>query len=160
MKRTAVILSALLLCACGGSSSPTAPSQATLPSSNSGSGVPFTLVLQTQGNVTFRATLNGQTYTANGQFQQRLPTGIYRLSGTFTPSGQLAAEVMTVAFIIPLTSAASGGVLSGSVRSISGPAFIVSQCNASYAVFDGVRTPQNFEVQFEVTANANSACQF
>jgi hypothetical protein len=116
-------------------------------------------VLQTNGlGVAFRVTLNSQTYTANGLFDQQLAPGTYTLSGSFTPTGQGGGEGLIIAFQRGFNG--SGGVRSGSVRSLSGPALTSGQCSVGYAVLDAIRTTQNIQVQFEVTADQNSACQF
>ncbi len=157
MRLMIATVAAALLIGCGGGS-PTAPSAAA-PAPASSTGVPFTLVLQTNGlGVAFRVTLNSQTYTANGLFQQQLSPGTYTLSGSFTPTGQGGGEGLILVFQRGFTG--SGGVRSGSVRSLGGPALTAGQCSVGYAVLDATRTPQNFQVQFEVTTDQNSSCQF
>lgn len=103
----------------------------------------------TQGD-TYTATFNGQTYTAYGPFLVKLSPGTYKLSGSFVGGG------IAVGFGGGVTTG-SGGVRSGSVRSLSGPNADTDQC-AAYYFGTGSKARQDFEVQFEVASSVGSAC--
>jgi len=159
MKRLAVAIvvgAMTVACGAGSSNNPVGPSSAAPASS----GVPFSMVLQTSGlGVSFTVTLNGQTYTANGIFSLQLRPGVYTLSGSFTPTGVNLGEGLLIGFQRSLTTPGSGGVLSGSVRSLSGPVLTSGLCSLGFVLLDASKTPQSFRMQFEVTTNGNSSCQ-
>lgn len=153
---------AMVLAGCGtGPGSPTGPSVPP-PSSGGASGVPFTLTLQTHGpGVAFRVSFNGQTYTANGQFPLQLAPGTYTLNGDFSPTGLNVPEGFFVGFMRTLSaSQPAAGVRSGSVRSVLGPAISTTLCSVGYAIVQPSTTVQTFGLQFEVTNDVNTACQF
>ncbi len=130
----------LMLAACGGSGSTTPTTSSSTPS--------FVVVFTAAGG-TYTATLNNQTYTANGGFTVSLPAGTYQITGSFRGS----------VFGVGFGTIAGGGVLSGSVRSVSGPAPTSTACGLIYDNFDTPTVQRSFQVQFQVTTSANSACQ-
>ncbi len=143
--RTVWLVLSLVLAGCAGcggdsSSVPTAPSSATMD--------PFVAFLSQNPGV-YTATLERQTFTASGAFQVPLALGTYTINGSFTG----------VLFGVGFGSGLKGGVLSGSVRSLSGPSATVSPCNILYDNFATPSVNRTFSIQFQVTANAGSACQ-
>jgi hypothetical protein len=156
MRKSALVLSLFFLVGCGGTGgNPASPTQ-----SPSTMGVPFSMVLQTNGiGVSFRVTLNGQTYTTNGIFSQQLPPGVYTLSGSFTPTDINVGEGLIVVFQRSLAALVSGGVASGSLRSLSGPAVTTGLCSVGYLLTSASTTPHTFQRQFEVTTNSINSCQ-
>jgi hypothetical protein len=140
--RAAFLLAAVgSLTACGGGGgSPVSPSPTTT--------VSFLEAFAVTGLGTYSATLNGQTYTAQGGFSIGLPPGTYELSGSYT------GGTMIVGFAsAPLSQ---GGVQSGSVQSLAGSILAVTSCGATYS--EGTGT-QAFRLRFTVGTNPNSACQ-
>lgn len=146
------ILLTIALCisavACGGSSSsPTAP---TSPSNAITVYVYFQRIYSDPGE-SFTATLNGQTFTAYSVFTVQLPPGTHQISGSFVGGGLgvgLGGGVLTPA----------GGVLSGSVRSLSGPGVSTQPCSILYFPDNISTARRTFQVQFEVTRSVGSAC--
>jgi hypothetical protein len=142
----AVIL--LCLCAgCGGNGG-----SITTPTAPSGGGTPVTVVFGGGvTNITYSAQLNGQTYTAIGQYTVNLPAGVHVVSGTYRG---LSFGVNFLRF------APGGGVESGSVRNLAGADATVRPCGVVYTNIDAPNVERAFRMQFTVTTNANSACQF
>jgi hypothetical protein len=134
------VVAVLMLAACGGSDSTTVTSPTSTPS--------FLVVFSATGG-TYTATLNNQTYTASGGFTVSLPAGTYQIAGSFRGSF----------FGVGFGTIAGGGALSGSVRSISGPAPMATSCGLIYDNFDTPTVQRSFQIQFQVTTSANSACQ-
>jgi len=101
----------------------------------------------------YSATLNGQTYSADGGFQISLDSGTtYTVSGTFK----------TPIFVVIFSNVGGGGALSGSVRSLSGPVSSSSATGPCSVGYDNIATPsvsRTFSIQFQATASTNSACQ-
>lgn len=144
--RGLVLTATILSLSCGGEKTPIAPSQP------GGSGISTSVVFDNPAGGTYTAQLNGQTYTARGSFTVSLPQGTAIIDGTFN------GPAFAVAFL--RLQPTGGGVLSGSVQSLAGPRPSVGQCRVIYDNFDTPNTSRNFRVQFTVTANVASACQF
>ena len=138
---TMALLGCLAVLGCGGDGSPTSPS---------GSGVPVFLVFVSAGS--FNATLNGQTYSAQGGFNLSLAPGVYEISGTFAPGQTFSVALRAV------SAPTQGGVQSGSVQSLTGPLLATFPCQVSYSSL-GLAAPSSFRVRFTVVTNPNAACQ-
>ena len=145
VKALALVLLCSVATACGGDdgSSPAAPS---------GGGVPVTISFGgATTSATFSAQLNGQTYTALGLHSVTLPAGTHVISGSYRGIS------FGVNFI---RTSGGGGVQSGSVQSLSGTGAGVLPCGVSYTNLDTPTVERAFRVQFTVTSNTGSACQF
>lgn len=132
-----IVLGTSLLClaGCGGSDS---------PSSASG-GVPILLLLSADGP--FSVSFQGQTITAQGPYNFTLKPGTYEITG------QMRTYVLSVDFS---RVTGTGGVQTGSVRSLAGPAVDVSQCGVLYLTYS---PPSNVRLQFTVTESSGAACK-
>ena len=131
----------LALAGCGGS--PTSPSSS---GGSGGSGsVTFLWSASTGGAGSYSLTFNGQTYTGTGPYTAALNPGTYEMSGTYT-GGTLILSFLT---------GTSGGVQSGSVRSLAGTVGVLQSCGVLYS---GSTQAQSFRVQFVVTSNPNTSC--
>jgi hypothetical protein len=132
-----IVLGTSLLClaGCGGSDS---------PSSASG-GVPILLLLSADGP--FSVSFQGQTITAQGPYNFTLKPGTYEITG------QMRTYVLSVDFS---RVTGTGGVQTGSVRSLAGPAVDVSQCGVLYLTYS---PPSNVRLQFTVTESTGAACK-
>jgi hypothetical protein len=145
-----VTIGLLVLMANGcGSKSPTSPSGAGTIS------VAIGFQPATQGD-TYTASLNGQTFSAYSAFLVQLSPGTYKLTGSFVGSG------IAIGFGGGVTTG-KGGVRSGSVRSLSGSEPETDQCAAYYfyspaLLGTGPKVKQDFQLQFDVTSDAGSAC--
>jgi hypothetical protein len=128
--------------ACGGGGAPTSPSSA---------GTFGTLVVFAPVGGTYTATLNNQTFTASGGFTVNLsPNSTYQITGSFVGGG----------LGIGFSTLGSGGVLSGSVRNISGPPSPdVSPCQVLYYNLDTPSVRRTFSVQIQTTSSVGSTCQ-
>ncbi len=137
-----VLCSIVFACGGDGGSSPTGPS----------GGVPVTVSFGgATTSATFSAQLNGQTYTALGLHNLTLPVGTHVVSGSYRGIS------FGVNFI---RVSQGGGVESSSVRSLAGADASVRPCGVSYSNIDTPTVERPFRVQFTVTSNAASACQF
>lgn len=149
--RAVLVLVCLGFIACGGGSGggPTAPTIATPPAPAAST---FLLVFGTSAG-SYTATLNNQSYSATGGFPITLGPGTYTIKGSFRGQG------FTVAF--QAYGVAKAGVLSGSARVISGPAQRqVTQCQIMLFNIDTPSVSRDFEVEFRVTSDVGSSCQF
>lgn len=95
---------------------------------------------------TYSAQFQGQTYTAAGSFEFKLAPGTYTVTGSFT------GTALGIGFV-----ALDGGVQSGSLKSLSGPAPDVESCSVIY--FATGLQARTFQLQFMVTKNTGSVCQ-
>lgn len=148
--RGALLLVCLAFSACGGGSSPTSPTA----SGPSAAPTASTFLLVVAGLTgPYSATLNNQTYSATGGFPVTLPPGTYTMKGSFRGQG------FTVAF--QAYGVARAGVVSGSARVISGPGQRqVSQCQIMLFNIDTPSVSRDFEIEFRVTSDVGSSCQF
>jgi hypothetical protein len=147
-KRVAVLVvvsASLLSCGCGGS--PAGPS--------GGSDVRLILSVPSFG-MTISLSVGGQTISAAGTHEIRLPAGTQTMNGSFTPTGPLTLPQLAISFIGH--PAGGGGVRSGSLRSLTGPVFQTNACSITYSTLPGTTESQSFSIQFEVTTDANSSC--
>ncbi len=135
-----ILLLALSAAACGGA-----------PTSPTSGGTVGTLVVFAPVGGAYTATLNNQTFTASGGFTVNLsPNSTYQITGSFV-GGALGIAFSTLG---------GGGVLSGSVRSISGPPGPdVSPCQVLYYNLDTPTVRRTFSVQFQTTSSVGSTCQ-
>ena len=140
-----VVVSASLL-GCGGGGSPTGPA---------GSGVPVIFSVASLG-AAIPLSVGGQTISASGTHEIRLSAGTQTMNGSFNPSEQVVPQ-LGIGFIGH--PAGGGGVRSGSLRSLTGPVLQTNPCSITYSTLLGIAEPQSFSFQFEVTTDANSACQ-
>ena len=140
-----VVVSASLL-GCGGGGSPTGPA---------GSGVPVIFSVASLG-ITIPLSVGGQTISASGTHEIRLSAGTQTMNGSFNPSDQVVSQ-LGISFIGH--PAGGGGVRSGSLRSLTGPVLQTHPCTIVYSTLPGTTESQSFSIQFEVTMDANSACQ-
>jgi hypothetical protein len=121
-----------------------------LPAAIGPSSIEVAVVFTPVGDgTTYTAQLNGQTYTRAGLSIVNLVPGTYQMTGSFLGSG------FTTGF---QTTGNRGGVQSGSPRSLVGPSSLVASCGITYANSDARTVPQNFQLEFQVTADAGSAC--
>lgn len=133
-RATRVVLIALCAITSACDKSPTTPSR-TVRVAVGLAGTPFSVSFQ------------GRTVTADGVFFFDLAPGDYDMSGTYT-SG---------VFVVTFSKAGSGGVRSGSLRSLQGTSPLVYSCGASWGSV--VPAPQSFRLRFTVTDDALAACQ-
>jgi hypothetical protein len=139
---SALLLVSVLASACGDST--TGPS-----SSTSTGGVPILVVFTPVGG-SYTASLNNQTFTAAGGFTVPLAPGTYTITGSFVGQG----------FGVGFATSGTGGVVSGSVRHLSGPTDRqVKSCDILYFNIDTPSTRRSFQVQFQVSSNVGTACQ-
>lgn len=138
LTRTARLVAAGMLLglpSCGGSDSPAGAS----------GGVPVLMLLSADGP--FSVSFQGQTITAQGPYNFALKPGTYELTG------QMRTYVLSVDFS---RVSGEGGVQSGSVRNLAGPAINVSQCGVLYLTYS---PPSAVRVQFTVTESNANACK-
>jgi hypothetical protein len=107
--------------------------------------VPILLVLSADGP--FSVTFQGQTITAQGPYNFTLKPGTYEITG------QMRTYVLSLDFS---RVSGTGGVQTGSVLNLAGPAVDVSQCGVLYLAYS---PPSNVRVQFSVTESNGSACK-
>ncbi len=116
----------------------------------------FSVIFQSQGAMNLEATLNGRTYrrsqaaSFSTAIEVSLSPGTYTLSGTFIPGPEANDGFKVTFFSLP----GAGGVLSGSLRDVSGPEPHVSDCNVTYLASGGA---QNFSLRFDVSDTSNDA---
>lgn len=132
----AAVVAAVLVQGCSGL--PTSPSKVDV------------IVAFTSSGGTYSATLNGQTYSAEGGFPVSLSPGTHTISGSFR------ASIFGIGFG---SAVGGGGVLSGSPRSVTGSGAEVGSCQVSYSNFSTPGTTRTFSVTFQTTSSAGSACQ-
>jgi hypothetical protein len=110
--------------------------------------ISFVIVFTPEGDgSSFSATIEGQTYTAPGAVSVSLAPGPHALTGTFDGSG----------FSVGFQTIGQGGVVSGSVRTTSGPSAKTSACSVTYSN-DTPSVRRDFEVSFELDAEPARAC--
>ena len=104
---------------------------------------------------TIPLSVGGQTISATGAQEIRLPAGTHTMNGSFNPNEQVVPQ-LAISFIGH--PAGGGGVRSGSLRNVTGPVLRTDLCTIVYSTLPGTTEPQSFSIQFEVTTDVNSAC--
>ena len=133
----AVLLAALGAAGCRSARSPAAP------------GAAFdVLIVFTPVRGTFAARLNRQDYATPGAVTANLAPGTYDIDGTFLGSG----------LVVGFATIEAGGVRSGSLRSLAGPAPQVGPCSVTYSRADTGGDPLRFRLEFDVVPGAARAC--
>lgn len=136
----ALLVTSLVFVGCANTSTPTSAPSSPIA-------VVVTFVLVGDGS-SFTARLNGQDFTRPGASTISLTPGTYQISGTF--SGGLTVGFQTLG--------QGGGVVAGSPRSITGPTSQVASCAITYAGSGGSADAHAFQLEFQVAANAATAC--
>jgi len=96
-------------------------------------------------------TFQGQTWITGAEHTFTLSPGTYEMTGTVGANG-----TVFIAFANGGGLLGTGGVVPGSLRSLSGPFPIVSACNA---VWVSTGSASSFRLQFTVTTSTSAACQ-
>ena len=141
-----VLVVSALLSDCGGDGAPAGPS--------GGSGVRIILSVPSFGR-TISLSVGGQTISATGTLEIRLPAGTHTMNGSFNPSEQVVPQ-LAISFIGHPEG--GGGVRSGSLRSLTGPVLQTRPCSIVYSTLPATPEPQNFSIEFEVTTDVNGSC--
>ena len=143
------LLLALMACAAScAEGSPTSPAGYPFPV--------FSVVFQSQAGISLEATLNDRTLSRSQPasfstaFEVSVAPGPHTLSGSFTPGGEPNEGFRVMFFSLPR----AGGVLSGSIRDVTGPGAQVSDCSVTYLASGGA---QSFSMRFEVSATPDDA---
>jgi hypothetical protein len=100
--------------------------------------------------------VSGQSFSAAGQYEIRLPEGRHNVSGTITPTGQPG---QTLVILFQMSSDATGGVRSDSVQSSSGPLLQTGRCAVAYTTGTAPSTTaQSLSFRFDVVNDTNGVC--
>lgn len=118
----------------------------TLPTEPFGEPTSFLVTFDTVPGDVFSAELNGTTFTSVGSFELLLPTGTYTVSGT------LLGSRLRIGF----GRRTAGGVRTGSIEPLEGPAPQTQGCSVSWLSPNPRRT-QTFLLVFTV-ATSGSLC--
>ena len=141
-----VLVVSALLSGCGGDGAPAGPS--------GGSGVRIILSVPSFGR-TISLSVGGQTISATGTLEIRLPAGTHTMNGSFNPHEQLVPQ-LAISFIGHPEG--GGGVRSESLRSLTGPVLQTRPCTIVYSTLPATTEPQSFSIEFEVTTDVNGSC--